>query len=54
MALDGDAVAARTAEDEERFEPVWAHAADAPGLLTFGTEQEFARRALAWLAEHPQ
>ena len=54
MALDGDGVAARTAEDEERFEPIWVSAASAPDMLTFETEEEFARRALAWLAAHPQ
>ena len=54
MALDGDDTLPRTASDAQRFEPVWVSAQDAPRLLTFATEQEFARRALAWLARNPQ
>ena len=52
LKLESEETAARTLEDEDRFEPFWAPAAQAPALLTFETEQEFARRALAWLAEH--
>ena len=54
LKLDSDTMAPRAPDDEDRFEPFWAPAAEAPTLLTFETEQEFARRALAWLAEHPQ
>lgn len=54
MTLDGDGQHPRTAGDEERFEPVWAPLADAPTLLTYPTEQEFARRALAWLRRSGQ
>ncbi|MFN8471689.1 MAG: NUDIX domain-containing protein [Anaerolineae bacterium] len=52
MVLDGQDMAQRAADDEDRFEPFWASATATPDLLTFETEQEFARRALAWLAEH--
>lgn len=52
MTLDSDETAPRTASDAQRFEPIWVPAADAPALLTFATEKEFARRALAWLERH--
>ena len=51
MALDGDGQHPRTESDQQRFEPVWVRLAQAPTLLTYATEQEFARRALAWLAQ---
>lgn len=54
MTLDGDETVPRTASDAKRFEPLWIPAQDAPALLTFVTEKEFARRALAWLERHPQ
>ncbi len=54
LKLESEETATRAPDDEERFQPVWIPAAEAPARLTFGTEQEFARRALAWLAEHPQ
>lgn len=54
MALDGDDTLPRTASDAQRFEPVWVLAQDAPTLLTFATEKEFARRALAWLERYDQ
>ena len=47
MALDDMATAPRDAKDTARFEPVWVPLADAPDLLTFETEKEFARRVLA-------
>lgn len=49
MALDDETTVPRDAKDAARFEPVWVPLAEAPGQLTFMTEQEFARRALAWL-----
>ncbi len=51
MALDDETAVARDAKDSDRFEPIWVAPIDAPRLLTFRTEQEFARRALAWLAQ---
>lgn len=52
MALDTETQLPRDAKDIERFDPIWVTATEAPNLLTFRTEQEFARRALAWLEEH--
>lgn len=54
MALESDATVPRSASDARRFEPVWVPAQDAPALLTFATEKEFARRAVAWLARQDQ
>lgn len=48
MALEDTATVPRDAKDTARFEPVWVPMADAPALLTFETEREFARRVLAW------
>lgn len=47
MALDDMMTVPRDAKDTARFEPVWVPLADAPTLLTFETEKEFARRVLA-------
>jgi 8-oxo-dGTP pyrophosphatase MutT (NUDIX family) len=54
MTLENETQTPRDAKDTERFDPIWVPATDAPTLLTFRTEQEFARRALAWLAEHAE
>ena len=48
MALDDTTTVPRDAKDTARFEPLWTPLADAPDLLTFETEKEFARRVLAW------
>ncbi len=40
--------------EEALFEPVWVDVEDAESLLTYPTEQEFARRALGWLRAHPE
>ncbi len=50
MTLESEAIVPRSASDTQRFEPVWIPVQDVPALLTFATEKEFARRALAWLA----
>ena len=42
----------RTEHDASRFEPIWVPLDSAVSLLTFASEQEFARRAVAWVAEH--
>lgn len=49
MQLVDETQVVRDAKDSARFEPIWVPLATAPSLLTFTTEREFARRALAWL-----
>jgi 8-oxo-dGTP pyrophosphatase MutT (NUDIX family) len=51
MTFDIETPVARDAKDASRFEPIWVPVGDAPGLLTFHTEQEFALRAIVWLEE---
>jgi 8-oxo-dGTP pyrophosphatase MutT (NUDIX family) len=49
MRLKSDKRAARDKNDEEQFRVMWASLEESLARLTFGTEQEFARRAIqAW------
>jgi 8-oxo-dGTP pyrophosphatase MutT (NUDIX family) len=47
MALDGPGQGDRSKADRRKFEPLWAPLPEAEALLTFPSEQEFLRRALA-------
>jgi 8-oxo-dGTP pyrophosphatase MutT (NUDIX family) len=53
LAMVTERQVSRTEHDASRFEPTWVPLDSAPSLLTFPTEQEFARRAAVWLAKHP-
>jgi len=50
MALDGDEQLDRPPQDAQ-FSPWWAPLAEAAFLLTFESERDVARRALAWMAD---
>ncbi len=49
MRLNSDAQASRDEHDARQFRAMWVRLQEAPDRLTFGSEQEFARRAIgAW------
>lgn len=51
MRLDSQRRVKQPVKDAKQFKPAWIPFADAVAQLTFGSEQEFARRATAVLDE---
>lgn len=54
MQLNSQRRVKQPVKDARQFKPAWLPFADAVAQLTFGSEQEFARRAAAFLAGRDQ
>ncbi len=54
MALEGPKQTRRDPEDAEQFDVRWVELTEAVGLLTYESEKEFMRRAIAYVRLAPE